>query len=303
MSRWIWICILTLEAAAASLVSEVRAAIAQKDFALAERRLEAYRAQQGVTPEMLEGMSWLGRGALASHELDKAETYATETRKLALEQLKTRALDADKRLPIALGASIEVQAHVLAQRGQRSEAVGFLNRELDAYRNTSIRTRIQKNLNLLTLEGKVAPPLEVREWLGPRPPGLAELRRRAVLLFFWAHWCGDCKAEAPILARLKAQYASRGVVVMGPTQRYGYVARGQEAPPDQELRYIDEVRNRSYADLADMPVPVSEENFKVYGASTTPTLVLIDRRGVVRLYHPGNLSYEELAAKLESILG
>jgi thioredoxin-related protein len=52
-----------------------------------------------------------------------------------------------------------------------------------------------------------------------------------------------------------------------------------------------------------MPVPVSEENFKVYGASTTPTLVLIDRRGVVRLYHPGNLSYEELAAKLESILG
>lgn len=304
MSRWIWISILTLEAAAAaSLVSEVRAAIAQKDFALAERRLEAYRAQQGVTPEMLEALSWLGRGALAAHELDKAEAYAAETRKLALEQLRTRALDAEKRLPVALGASIEVQAHALALRGQRSEAVSFLNRELDTYRNTSIRTRIQKNLNLLTLEGKVAPPLEAREWLGSQPAAPAELKGRAVLLFFWAHWCGDCKAEAPVLVRLKAQYASRGLVVIGPTQRYGYVARGQEAPPDQELRYINEVRRRFYADLADMPVPVSEENFKVYGASTTPTLVLIDRQGVVRLYHPGNLSFEELSSKLESILG
>ena len=303
MSRWIWILVLTLEAAAAGIVSEVRAAIAQKNYALAERHLESYRAQYGVTPEMIEALSWLGRGALGAKELDKAEGYAAETRKLALEQLKTRALDADKRLPIALGASIEVQAHVLAQRGQRSEAVGFLSRELDTYRNTSIRTRIQKNLNLLALEGKAAPPLEVREWLGPQPPALAELKGRTVLLFFWAHWCGDCKAEAPVLARLKAQYGSRGLVVMGPTERYGYVARGQEAPPDQELRYIEEVRRRFYGDLADMPVPVSEENFQAYGASTTPTLVLIDRQGVVRLYHPGNLSYEELSSKLESIIG
>ena len=303
MSRWIWICVLTLEAAAAGIVSDVRAAIAQKNYALAERHLESYRAQQGVTPEMIEALSWLGRGALGAKELDRAEAYAAETRKLALEQLKTRALDADKRLPIALGASIEVQAHVLAQRGQRSEAVGFLSRELDTYRNTSIRTRIQKNLNLLALEGKAAPPLEVREWLGPRPPALSELKGRTVLLFFWAHWCGDCKAEAPVLARLKARYGSRGLVVMGPTERYGYVARGQEAPPDQELRYIEEVRRRFYGDLAEMPVPVSEENFQVYGASTTPTLVLIDRQGVVRLYHPGNLSYEELSSKLESIIG
>jgi len=192
---------------------------------------------------------------------------------------------------------------VLGARGERSAAVAFLQGELGKYFDTSIRMRIQKNINLLTLEGRIAPPLEAREWLGPQPPALAELKGRTVLLFFWAHWCGDCKAEAPVLAKVKAWYAGRGIVVMGPTQRYGYVARGQEAPPDQELRYIEEVRRRFYGDLADMPVPVSEENFKVYGASTTPTLVLIDRQGVVRLYYPGNLSYEELSSKLESILG
>jgi hypothetical protein len=43
-----------------------------------------------------------------------------------------------------------------------------------------------------------------------------------------------------------------------------------------------------------MTVPVNEETFKNYGASTSPTLVLIDRAGIVRLYHPGRMTYEEL---------
>jgi len=51
-----------------------------------------------------------------------------------------------------------------------------------------------------------------------------------------------------------------------------------------------------------MTVPVSEENFKAWGASTTPTLALIDRLGIVRLYNPGKLSYEELAPKVAAIV-
>jgi hypothetical protein len=51
-----------------------------------------------------------------------------------------------------------------------------------------------------------------------------------------------------------------------------------------------------------MAVPVSEENFKSWGCSTTPTLALIDRGGVVRLYHPGRMSYEELAPKVAAIV-
>ena len=46
---------------------------------------------------------------------------------------------------------------------------------------------------------------------------------------------------------------------------------------------------------------MSEENFKNYGASTTPTLVLIDRRGIVRVFHPGIMTLEELRAALNRI--
>jgi len=51
-----------------------------------------------------------------------------------------------------------------------------------------------------------------------------------------------------------------------------------------------------------MAVPVSEENFKRYGASTTPTLVLLDAKGVVRMYHPGAMSYEDLRDKIRPLL-
>jgi thiol-disulfide isomerase/thioredoxin len=288
--------------ARANIITDVRAAIAKGDFARGESEIQAYRSTHGVTPEMLEALSWLGRGALAAKNLDKADAYAAETRRLALDALKQRDLDAEKHLPIALGASIEVHGRVLDAHGQRSEAVSFLRGELERFRNTSIRTRIQKNLHLLSLEGKAAPPLEVKEWVGRKPESPAALKGKSVLLFFWAHWCGDCKNQAPILAQLQQEYASKGLVVMGPTQRYGYVARGQEASPEEEIRYIDQVRKGYYAALEGMAVPVSEENFKNYGSSTTPTLVLIDRQGVVKLYHPGNLPYDTLASQVRSAL-
>ena len=57
-----------------------------------------------------------------------------------------------------------------------------------------------------------------------------------------------------------------------------------------------------YAGLQGVSVPVSKQNFNVYGASTTPTLVLVDRNGKIAFYHPGALSYEELRAAVEKVV-
>ncbi|MBK5291967.1 MAG: redoxin domain-containing protein [Acidobacteriia bacterium] len=279
--------------ASAQLVQEVRAAIAGNDFAGGEKRIASYRAREGATPEMILALSWLGRGAQAAKQWDHAERYAVETRKLVLESLQKRPLDQEPDLPLALGASIEVQAHVMAARNERTEAILFLEREVKTYYNTSIRTRLQKNIHLLSLVGKPAPALDTREYLGPKPASVASLKGKPVILFFWAHWCGDCKKQAPILQRLQEQFQAQGLTIIGPTQRYGYVAGGVDAGPAGELNYIRQVHEQYYAGLR-MTVPVSEDNFKNFGSSSSPTLVVIGRNGIVSLYHPGGMSYEEL---------
>ena len=294
--------LLAAMAAHGAIVKDVRAALDGGDFARAEELIEAYKADHGETPELAAAVSWVGRGALKTKDYDRAEKAAQRARELALRLLEGRSLDEDRDLRIALGASIEVQARVMAARGELSEAVAFLNEEARRWQGTPIETRIRKNINLLTLEGKPAPPLALGEYVGPRPMPLEKLKGKVLLLFFWAHWCPDCKDQVPALARLKEEFGPKGLVVIAPTRRYGFVARGEEAGPEEELAYIEEIRRRHYAALGDAPAPVSKENFVRYGSSTTPTLVLIDREGVVRLYHPGNLSYEELAAKVKALL-
>jgi thioredoxin-related protein len=47
---------------------------------------------------------------------------------------------------------------------------------------------------------------------------------------------------------------------------------------------------------------VSNESFASYGSSTTPTIVLVDRDGVVRLYHPGQMTRGELEPHIRAIV-
>jgi thiol-disulfide isomerase/thioredoxin len=286
-----------------SIVTFVRVMALSGHFTEAQSGLEQYRKALGVTPEYLDALSWVGRGQLAQHNSDAAEKNAEEVRKLVLTQLARRKLDAEPHLPLALGASIEVQAQALATQNRRDEAVTLLNEQLKKWQGTSIQDRLQKNINLLTMEGKPAPLLDVSQGIGGRKPlPLAAHRGHPVLLFLWAHWCSDCKAQVAIVSKLMSVYGPKGLVVVAPTQHYGYVANGEEAPPAVETKYIGEVFAKYYSGLGSVEVPLSDVNFAKFGVSTTPTMVLIDGQGIVRMYNPGNASYEALASRIEPLV-
>lgn len=284
------------------LVPTVRAAIAKQDFKGGEQLIADYRKAQGITPEMVEAVSWLGRGALAAKQYDQATSYANQTYDLVRGMLKTRGLDDEPRLPIALGAAIEVIGQSRAATGARSEAVGYLRRELKTYSKTSMTKRIQKNINLLSLEGTKSPALDLSESLGPKPFSLDEVKGKVAIVFFWAHWCPDCKNQGPALANLLQKYEAQGLTVIAPTQRYGYVAKGKDAGRDEERSYIAEIKKAQYAFLDDRAVALAETNHQRYGVSTTPTLVVVDRRGIVRSYHPGQMTEAELESLVQKLL-
>ena len=284
------------------LVSNVSTAIKMGDLANAAAMLTKYRKQNGDTPEAVEALSWIARGALSAGDLDRAAKEAEETRRLCQTALHGKALDADAHLAMAMGAALEVEAQAMDARHQKTEAIGLLQSALHTWHGSSIMPRLQKNLNLLTMQGKPIPALHESEWIGAKPPGAAALSHKVVLLFFWAHWCPDCKAEAPVLARLQTSLGARGLVTIAPTKRYGYTGDDDAPSAAKEKEYIEKIFAKYYAKIPGIAVPLDAANFDRFGASTTPTLVIADRHGIVRLYHPGVLEEAALRSAIEPLL-
>jgi cytochrome c biogenesis protein CcmG/thiol:disulfide interchange protein DsbE len=60
-----------------------------------------------------------------------------------------------------------------------------------------------------------APQLELERLDQQGTISLADYRGKAVVLNFWASWCGPCKKEAPLLEEMWQRYGAEGLVVLG----------------------------------------------------------------------------------------
>ena len=64
------------------------------------------------------------------------------------------------------------------------------------------------------LQGQVAPDFELQSLEGKNVK-LSDFRGKAVLLNFWATWCGPCKIEMPWFVELQKEYGPQGFQVVG----------------------------------------------------------------------------------------
>src|SRR5262245_59403446 len=62
--------------------------------------------------------------------------------------------------------------------------------------------------------GQLAPDFTL-DTLDGKPVQLSNFRGQAVLLNFWATWCGPCKIEMPWFVELQKQYGPQGLQVIG----------------------------------------------------------------------------------------
>ena len=90
--------------------------------------------------------------------------------------------------------------------------------------------------------------------------------------------------------------------MVAPTRFFGTGAENKPATPAEEKAQIEKVWKESYGMLDGVSAPIDTETMVRWGVSSNPTLALVDRKGLVRLYTPTRISEEELSRRVEELL-
>ena len=126
----------------------------------------------------------------------------------------------------------------------------------------------QDEMMRMDLVGTFAPTWkDVQAVSGSFPSSIGAFRGKVVLLDFWATWCVPCRVLMPKLGDLQARYGAQGLAVLGVST--------EEA---QEVALFVRQAAVPYA----VGVDRHAETTRSYGVVSLPTLVVIDKRGVVR---------------------
>ena len=145
-----------------------------------------------------------------------------------------------------------------------------------------------------SLIGKPAPAFTLEDLQGHKV-SLSDYKGKAVLINFWATWCGPCRLETPWLIELRQQYAAKGFEILGLSA--DDIDRRDPAKLTEEKRLISRSATQMH-----IPYPVLIDAGALgnaYGElDSLPESFFVDRNGIVVAVQSGLTSKSEIEAKV-----
>ena len=157
------------------------------------------------------------------------------------------------------------------------------------YPNNEFVQHLNQKLSSAVIAGMEAPDIVLADRDG-NDRKLSDLRGKVVLIDFWASWCRPCRMENPNVVRAYQKYHDKGFEIFSVSLDNNREA-WLKAIEDDHLVWPNHV-----SDLRGW----SSAGGKLYGISSIPATVLIDRNGVIMAR---NLRGAELEQKLNEIFG
>jgi cytochrome c biogenesis protein CcmG/thiol:disulfide interchange protein DsbE len=150
------------------------------------------------------------------------------------------------------------------------------------------------------LSGKPAPAFELKDLTGNKV-SLESYRGKAVLINFWATWCGPCRIETPWIVALRNKYAAQGFEVLGVDTEGDDLEKNDKAGWAKATaaagKFVAEMK---------VPYPVLLDGDSISrdygGLDDLPTSFFVDRKGVVVAAQVGLTSESDIESKIEKAL-
>ena len=136
-----------------------------------------------------------------------------------------------------------------------------------------------------TLADKPAPAFALASPAGGAPVKLADQAGHVVVLEFWATWCGPCSITSPHLDDWHRKYADLRVIGI----------------TDEDAQLVQQyVTDHGYG--YQIAIDADDRTNRDYLVEGLPTIVVIDKTGIVRYVHIGVPDFDEVEALFTRLL-